>query len=219
MDQVEKFVFLVKTQIYIHPESGLSINTLDNPGWSLKTTGKILPLEGRVGRRITDANWIIIRSLDGDYDAAGDQSKLPMIIEAYNTFFSSTDHTFQLPPANFQAAADSHFKRLGNWYSSHCNTDWEHCYGLRISFAAPSICRIKIDLAETNLEGEDLPDWLKAQTPTTFGYSVVKDVFHAEGTIPDFRYMLELFLAWAELSDLSPESMESHNEQTGGDTE
>jgi hypothetical protein len=209
MDQLEKFISLVMNQISLHPESGLEIYTVDNPGWTLRTIGKILKSEGRVDRDISDADWVFAGSLDNDYKSSGDQSKLEMLIEAYNGFFGSPEQTFQLPPADFKGNPDSLIGRLVIWYSSYCDTEWEHIYGVGITFSGPSTCKIKIDLGETHLEGEVIPDWLTPGVGATFSYSVVKDVFHAEGKIADFKSMLELFLTWAEIPSPSLEDTES----------
>jgi hypothetical protein len=209
MDQLERFVSLVMKQIFLHPRSSLVIETLDNPGWNLMTSGKILKSEGCVERYNSDTDWVFARSFDGDYDTSGDQSKLEMIIEVFNGFFGSPVQTFQLPPADFQCDPKSLIGRLVAWYSSYCDTEWEHIYGVDITFSGPSTCKIKIDLGETHLEGEAIPDWLRPGVGATFSYSVLDDVFHAEGKIADFKSMLELFLTWAEIPSPSLEDTES----------
>jgi hypothetical protein len=40
------------------------------------------------------------------------------------------------------------------WYSSHCDGDWEHTYGIEIGTLDNPGWRVVIDLTETELEGK-----------------------------------------------------------------
>ena len=53
-------------------------------------------------------------------------------------------------------------KELEEWYSSQCNEDWEHSYGIEIGNIDNPGWYLKVDLTETDLES-------KPYTPLSYG--------------------------------------------------
>jgi len=70
--------------------SGVTIESLDNPGWSVKINLRETPFEFTQLDEINlvkgDNNWIQCFKKDGDFIGAGDLSKLPAILEYFLTF-------------------------------------------------------------------------------------------------------------------------------------
>ncbi|MBN8814095.1 MAG: immunity 53 family protein [Sphingomonas sp.] len=47
---------------------------------------------------------------------------------------------------------------LMNWYRSHCDDDWEHSYGVTIDTIDNPGWSLKVDLADTELDGRTLAE-------------------------------------------------------------
>ena len=67
------------------------------------------------------------------------------------------------------ARETNQLERLQAWYLSHCNTDWEHTYGISIGTLDNPGWTLEVDLADTELFGKpfetvqelgDTPEWL-----------------------------------------------------------
>lgn len=70
-------------------EYGVAIDTLDNPGWSLKVELTGTPCEGRdlarstVGDQDTDDSWHVRWVADNEYNAAGGALMLDTMIDDF----------------------------------------------------------------------------------------------------------------------------------------
>ncbi len=66
---------------------GITIETLDNPGWSVVIDVLDTPLEmkrfERISKYVDDNNWICCQVKDGKFDGGGDASKLKEILEIF----------------------------------------------------------------------------------------------------------------------------------------
>ena len=89
-------------------------------------------------------------------------------------------------------------RRLQEWYTSQCDGDWEHEYGLRIATLDNPGWSVEIDLAETELEAavyapvEDLSserEWVHTW--------VDAEKFHGDGGPSMLATILRHFLDWA----------------------
>jgi len=91
---------------------------------------------------------------------------------------------------------------LEQWYSSQCNGDWEHQFGLKIETLDNPGWSVTIDLVETELEDKPFPelrdnyededDWMRCRrTATAF-----------EGVSGPHRLadILQVFFEWAGIS-------------------
>jgi hypothetical protein len=88
-------------------------------------------------------------------------------------------------------------ERLENWYSSQCNGDWEHQYGIEIGTLDNLGWRIKIDLTGTKGENKTLDrmklertenDWLQ--------YWVENRKFHAGCGPKTLSEAIDIFCDW-----------------------
>lgn len=91
-------------------------------------------------------------------------------------------------------------QRIQEWYSSHCNGDWEHTYGVRIDTLDNPGWSLEIDLRETELDSraftpisrgdsEDDADWVRCR--------VESGKFVAHGGAATLTELLRTFLDWS----------------------
>ena len=91
--------------------------------------------------------------------------------------------------------------RLAAWYSAQCNGEWEHQQGVEITTLDNPGWRLRIDLAETELESarfdviedgiaDDRPSWKRCWREGTR--------FHATCSQDNLTSVIESFLDWAE---------------------
>jgi hypothetical protein len=86
---------------------------------------------------------------------------------------------------------------LQDWYQRHCDSDWEHQYGIRIDTLDNPGWMVKIDLAGTALEGRTA-EWVKDEVSETdwIHYRVRDDVFEAAGGPANLVSILRAFRTW-----------------------
>jgi hypothetical protein len=94
---------------------------------------------------------------------------------------------------------------LQSWYSSQCDGDWEHEWGVRIETLDNPGWLVKINLEQTELAGREHPrqrvtrdehDWITAWTS--------EQTFHATCGPGNLTEALSLFRTWAS-DDLAEE--------------
>jgi Immunity protein 53 len=92
-------------------------------------------------------------------------------------------------------------ERLEEWYSSHCNGDWEHQYGIVIDSLDNPGWRITIDLAGTKGENKALDrmklertgnDWLQ--------YWIENRKFNAACGPKNLSEIIDIFCDWFDKS-------------------
>jgi hypothetical protein len=90
-------------------------------------------------------------------------------------------------------------ERLQAWYEAQCNGDWEHQHGVRIETLDNPGWSVKIDLADTELQGrvfvevQDLvpeSEWIACK--------VEKERFLGHGGPRMLARIVSTFLDWAE---------------------
>jgi hypothetical protein len=88
-------------------------------------------------------------------------------------------------------------ERLEKWYSSHCNGDWEHQYGIEIGTLDNPGWRVTIDLTGTKGENKTLDrmklertenDWLQ--------YWVENRKFNAACGPKNLSELIDIFCNW-----------------------
>ena len=91
--------------------------------------------------------------------------------------------------------------RLENWYASHCNGDWEHQWGIRISTLDNPGWRVVINVIGTKAEGAPLDrtrqeraqdDWVE--------YWVENGKFTAACGPRNLSEVIEIFCDWFDKS-------------------
>lgn len=88
---------------------------------------------------------------------------------------------------------------IENWYSSHCNGDWEHQHGIKISTLDNPGWSLEIDLGETPLEDLEF-DWgLNEKSENDWlAISAKNNKFRAAGDPKKLGIMLSKFREIAE---------------------
>jgi hypothetical protein len=93
--------------------------------------------------------------------------------------------------------------RLQKWYSSQCNGDWEHTYGVTIENIDNPGWMLKVQLADTTLQ--DLPFQTLAveRSEADWIHCAVTDMqFRGSGGSQNLDEILGVFLDWAEKNGL-----------------
>ena len=96
--------------------------------------------------------------------------------------------------------AEDNLNWLVDWYARHCDGNWEHGYGIKISNIDNPGWTLEIDLSGTELEDvpfgeikhnydDDVSWWVCSRTETTF---------HPACGAPDLASVIGVFRTWAE---------------------
>jgi uncharacterized protein CbrC (UPF0167 family) len=90
-------------------------------------------------------------------------------------------------------------QRLQNWYSSQCNGDWEHTFGVKVETIDNPGWHLKIDVAETPLEGAIFdPVYIERSAADWVHCKVEAAAFIGHGGVSNLTELLSLFLDWVE---------------------
>jgi hypothetical protein len=88
---------------------------------------------------------------------------------------------------------------LQDWYSSLCDGDWEHIYGVEINTLDNPGWYVKIDLKGTNLASRSLPEICKENNESDwFVCRVRDDIFEGYGGSHNLETILKVFRDWWE---------------------
>jgi hypothetical protein len=94
--------------------------------------------------------------------------------------------------------------RLERWYSSNCNGDWEHTYGVALDTIDNPGWTISIDLVDTPLMDEPFSVYAERKSASDWIHCAVTDgIFNGSGSIGRLEEILETFLNWAEAREAS----------------
>ena len=100
---------------------------------------------------------------------------------------------------------DDIISRLQKWYTRQCDGDWEHACGVEIRTLDNPGWRVRIDLAETELDGrsfEPIAYGLEDNASADWYSLSVKDKkFEGAGDPSKLGFILRTFLDWAETSE------------------
>ena len=98
-------------------------------------------------------------------------------------------------------------QRLQTWYSSQCNGDWEHFYGIKLETLDNPGWHLSIDLVGTDLENVTLETVYhnsgKQAIPGTndwFTIFVKDGVWHGYGGPEKLSNLVDNFLNWSGLT-------------------
>ncbi len=143
---------------YQAAEGRVHIDTLDNPGWSIKVeldgsdlAGRLLPM---VEFNRTETDWCHCFTRDGKFMAFGGPGNLSEII---GRFIAWTQKKPEATASHFRHTPQTEVDGLQEWYASHCDGDWEHGAGVRIQSQPQASWSIVLSLGGTTLEGATLP--------------------------------------------------------------
>ena len=96
-------------------------------------------------------------------------------------------------------------QRLQEWYSSQCNGDWEHSYGVSLTTLDNPGWRLKLDLSGTPLAGQPFTEIKRDyEHPTDWLTCFVRDG-QFQGACGPHRLeeMLGIFFTWSDLHSKS----------------
>jgi hypothetical protein len=96
--------------------------------------------------------------------------------------------------------ADSTLSRLSNWYLRHCDGNWEHGLGFRITTLDNPGIAIDINVTDTELEHvpfAEVKDNYDSEDQWLICCRTDK-CFEARGAATRFEDMLRIFLDWAD---------------------
>lgn len=95
-------------------------------------------------------------------------------------------------------------KWLGNWYSEHCDGDWEHSYGLQITTLDNPGQAIDIRLEGTHLEDKNFKTLDIERSDLDWVYCTVSDNFFKErGGSKNLEEIIILFQEWSKSNKIS----------------
>ncbi|QCO35680.1 MULTISPECIES: Imm53 family immunity protein [Leptospira] len=173
-------------------ENQIKIDTLDNPGWTIEIGLKSTQFENFELKPISirnedETNWYVYSIKNSVYDAGGDSSKLPVLIEIFQSIWENKE--FVLSPES-----ETMFSWLMKWYQSQCDGDWEHEYGLKINTNKNQAWQVEIDIRFTELHEFELDTALEQKgTNNWYSFSIKDGRFLAEGDSKKLPIILEKF--------------------------
>ena len=89
---------------------------------------------------------------------------------------------------------------IQEWYASQCNGDWEHSFGVEIGSLDNPGWLLKIDLLETNLNGQFFEPIVRGDSENGSDWihcKVESGKFIGAGGVHNLTELLTLFLGWA----------------------
>jgi hypothetical protein len=90
------------------------------------------------------------------------------------------------------------FTQLQTWYASHCNTEWEHTYGVKIDTLDNPGWTVTIDLVGTELDNVPFTPKVEQRSETDWLHCNVNDrAFKGAGDPDKLEIILGIFLDWA----------------------
>ncbi|MCD6023228.1 MAG: hypothetical protein K0Q91_144 [Fibrobacteria bacterium] len=105
-----------------------------------------------------------------------------------------------------EGSVPSTLERLQRWYSSQCDEDWEHSYGITLQTLDNPGWWLQVDLRDTSLEGRPFVKTERGLDSLTDGDAgadwisckVEDEKFQGTGGPGNLEEILSLFLEWAE---------------------
>ncbi|MBL0319083.1 MAG: hypothetical protein IPP74_07320 [Alphaproteobacteria bacterium] len=194
----------------------IDIYTVDNPGWFITINllgtalegvsdegeqqdnsieedvlyyyndGKLTPVPSLIE---TKQDWLFYEIKNDLYRASGDSLKLEFLLLSFCELF---DRKNNRKIEHMEPSQSLNW--LMSWYASHCNGDWEHMYGVKISTLDNPGWRVQIDLVGTNLEDLSINRQTYETSETDWYTFIIKDqVFDATGDPTKLEILIESF--------------------------
>jgi hypothetical protein len=93
-------------------------------------------------------------------------------------------------------------EKLQNWYSSQCNGEWEHEFGVLIENLDNPGWMVTINLTETDLEDVPFEDILDERTETDWiDCKKIDRKFRGMGGAHNLIELISIFISWSERAD------------------
>lgn len=186
------------------PEKLLTLSTLDNPGWILKVKVEETDLENRPFSNLQidreDWDWYHCFVREGRFLGAGGSRNLVEILDVFQTW------SRQEPVA--KEMTTELIEWLEDWYTSQCNEDWEHCYGIHMWSLPEKGWHLDVGVRETELEDIPFtPVGVKRSDTDWYRCWVENYKFYGLGGLHNLTDMIQVFREWAEPEQRRYESM------------
>lgn len=95
---------------------------------------------------------------------------------------------------------------LQDWYSSNCDGEWEHMFGIKIDTLDNPGWRVSIDLSDTPLEDKIFEEREHYINDSNWFFCIVKDgIFQGRGDPNKLEQILKIFREWAEEVSFTPD--------------
>ena len=188
----------------------IKIDTIDNPGWSLRIDLDETSLKNEkfeeVRKDINENKWILCWVEKYQFQGGGGPLNLLDIFAIFFAWINKKNYNKK----KYYPTADSVLYWLQKWYQIHCDGDWEHLYGVNIvSTSHPGWC-IHIDIIETEMQDINFQkveiiksqvDWISCR--------VEEGIFIAQCSIYNLTQALQIFRRWVENSFSSISEIEN----------
>lgn len=93
------------------------------------------------------------------------------------------------------------FEWLTNWYSSNCNDEWEHTYGIKIDTLDNPGWSFKADLVGTEEEGKRVSMKIMNNDNDWFEINSDGEIFTAYGDASKLQFLMNKFKEFVETID------------------
>lgn len=126
-------------------DTGFSIDTLDNPGWSIEIAKRSLPagfVDPLIWEERSEHDWISIRFQEeqlgvacGPRNLVEGLDRLLRLLDGRGTISGDGLNEGCVPPCSIplgKGHQGTTLDRLQDWYLSMCDGDWEHEFGISI---------------------------------------------------------------------------------------
>ncbi|EJF54303.1 hypothetical protein SapgrDRAFT_2647 [Saprospira grandis DSM 2844] len=194
----------------------IHIYNIDNPGWGVKIDLKETILDGASveWERIegskdgwSTGDWHGIAVVDAVFDGFGGPKKLRLLLNRFKDLVEQKKKELGWNSSEggekWQEEDNTDILAwIEDWFSFHCDGDWEHQYGFTIKTIESGGWSVQIDLIETLLEDTEIA-WqlVKKSENDWYGLAIKDSVFTASGDLRKLSFLLHSFKELVEAAD------------------
>jgi hypothetical protein len=176
---------------------GIRIDTIDNPGWSIRIDLTDTKLENEkwedVRIDISEDNWILCWVNDKTFQGGGAPQNL---IDLINIFLGWTEK-ISSKQQNSQGN-NAFLLKLQDWYKAQCDGDWEHEFGIKIETLDNPGWSLRIDLAGTSIERKPFRELRQNIAKNNWIQCWIgENKFQGTGGSSNLIDLVKIFIEWA----------------------
>lgn len=185
-------------------DNKICIGTLDNPGFSvdiylpisLHTNSDIL-----INEDINDENWAFYYKRNNTFEARCSifnfkKSLCKFLSFIFKDVYKKSQDYNRLETDLYIEKPDP-IAFLQEWYFQHCDGDWEHTYGIKLTIAREINWILEIDLCRSILEEFDFNEIKEVRSQHNHVHCFVEDlIFKGVGGPENAEEMLDIFQVW-----------------------
>ncbi len=179
--------------------NGVTITTMDNPGWMVDFDLSYTPLSDThfemIETQRSEHDWVACSVKEHKFFGYGGPENLTEVFEVFRNWAEGNRQEGLSEPVD-----KDQFDWLARWFHSMCDGDWEHTYGVTITTLDKPGWRVYIDLIDTPWSEIDFPqiddhsrsehDWIACK--------VQEDVLLGEGGPENLSEIFEIFRKWVD---------------------